>query len=59
MEGAERTRCTDERRHAMQEPLPEVEVYEPPALVEVGEFAEMTLGGYPGVSTDYWYTYFF
>lgn len=43
----------------MQEPLPEVEVYEPPALVEVGEFAEMTLGGYPGVSTDYWYTYFF
>ncbi len=27
-------------------------VYEPPVLVELGEFSEDTLGGYPGSQTD-------
>ncbi|MEZ0089716.1 lasso RiPP family leader peptide-containing protein [Streptacidiphilus sp. EB129] len=43
----------------MQDQHDETEVYEPPMLVEVGEFGDMTLGFYEGVSTDTWYTYYF
>jgi hypothetical protein len=36
-----------------------LDAYEPPALVEVGEFGEDTLGGVPTVSFDYPTPYFF
>ncbi len=39
----------------MREEQTAVELYEPPALVELGQFSDDTLGGVPGLRYDWPY----